>query len=154
IATREYLHVGELPQRELETIFVRGEPPDLRELIGWEYRGLNTPAFAKLLGIKKFVKGFYADDAGQVFGYNEPIVQNGLDEPWRAKPSGEAPKRFGFFRVMPVDASSRDNAYLNSVLLDYGSGPGTRWDPTRVLRDYVVRIERGSDERLLGKAYV
>ena len=44
---------------ELETTFLRGTMPKLDDLVGWEFRGINAPAWAKLAGIKKFVKGFY-----------------------------------------------------------------------------------------------
>jgi hypothetical protein len=39
------------------------------------------------------------------------------------------------------------------VLLDYGQGGNRPYDIARVLRDYVVRVQPGSDELLLGKAY-
>jgi hypothetical protein len=154
LASKEYLRVGSLPRHELEAIMRRGEAPSLDALVGWEWRGMNTMSWAPLAGIKKFIKGFYKNASGEVFGYNEPVVQNRLDQPWIAKPSDFAPKRFGFFLVEPVDATSRDNAYLNSVLLDYGRGGNAIVDPTQTLRDYVVRVERGSDELLLGTAWV
>jgi hypothetical protein len=148
----EYLRIGALPARELEAIMLRGEAPDPEALAGWEHRGLNTPAFAKLLGIKKFIKGFYQAAGGQVYGYNIPARQNRVEDPWEYK-HPEAPHRFGFYRVDAVDAALRDNAYLNSLLLDYGRGGNGALDPTSGLRDYLVRAERGSDEIFLGKAY-
>jgi len=39
------------------------------------------------------------------------------------------------------------------VLLDYGRGGNRGYDIARILRDYLVRIEPGSDGLLLGKAY-
>ncbi len=131
----------------------RGERPEPDRLAGWEFRGMNTPAFARLLGIQKFVKGFYKNDAGQLYGYNMPVVQDGLERPWTFTRPGD-PKRFGFFRVDVVDAAVRDNAYLEALLLDYGRGGGSELDPTTRLRDYLVRVEPGSDDLLLGKAYV
>jgi hypothetical protein len=130
--SREYLRLCALSSRELDAIFVRGEMPQAEALAGWEHRGTNTPAYARLLGIRKFVKGFYRDDGGEVYGYNMPVAQNRLEDAWIAEP-----KRFGFYRVAPVDPEARDNAYLHALL-----------------RDYLVRIERGSDELLLGKAFV
>lgn len=153
LATAEYLAIGERGADQLEAIMRRGEPPDVKALAGWEYRGMNVAFWAGVLPIKKFIKGFYEDDAGRVYGYNEPLVQNPLGEPWIAKPSDAQPKRFGFFLVTPPDASARDNTYLNSVLLDYSRGGNPIVDPSRGLRDYVVRIDKGSDERLLGKAF-
>lgn len=139
---------------ELAQLMERGEPPSLDALIGWEWRGLNTQWWAGLVGIRKFVKGFYRTDAGEVHGYNEPMVQNGWDAPWLARPRPDDPKRFGFFRVAPVDPSSRDRRYPNALLLDYGRGGNPRLDPSRVLRDYLVRVDSGSDELLLGVPYL
>ncbi len=152
-ASSEYLRLGTLSMKELEAVLVRGEPPDPAKLAGWEFRGMNTAAFTRALGIKKFIKGFYLSDAGQLHGYNIPVVQNGLDQPWIYKDESN-PKRFGFYRVDPVEPTARDNAYLSSLLLDYGRGGNHDLDPTSRLRDYLVRVERGSDELLLGKALV
>jgi hypothetical protein len=137
----------------LERAMLRGEPPALADLVGWEFRGLNTGVHARPLGIRKFIKGFYRRD-GEGFGYNLPAVQNRVPEPWRAKPNDASPRRFGFYRVAPVDPTARDNAYLNAVLLDYGRGGNQLVDPMRTLRDYVVQVAPGDPDLLLGKAYV
>jgi hypothetical protein len=154
LASTEYLQIGALPVAELEAIMLRGEAPPLDAIVGWEWRGLNTQGWAKPAGIKKFIKGFFESEGGAVYGYNEPVVQNRLDQPWIAKPSDLAPKRFGYFVVEPVDATSRDNVYLNSLLLDYGRGGNAKLDPTQTLRDYVVRVHPGSDDLLLGTAFL
>jgi hypothetical protein len=133
---------------ELDLAFVRGETPDLDSLVGWEFRGINHPGWAKLAGIKKFVKGFFRTEDGRVNGYNSPVVQNVLDGRWQV-----ASKRFGFYLVAPVDATSRDNAYLHAVLLDYGKGGNKPWDPTRGLRDYLVQVDPANPDLFLGKAY-
>jgi len=142
---------------ELETAFVRGCQPALDALVGWEFRGINRfPLYPlplpQLLGIKKFVKGFFREE-GRVMGYNCPVVQNVLDGRWHTKPSDTAPKRFGYYEVAPVDATRRDNAYLHAVLLDYGRGGNKPWDPTRGLRDYVVQVDPANPDLYLGKAY-
>src|SRR5512138_2856433 len=77
--TRAALALERATHAELELAFVRGETPDLEQLVGWEFRGINHPAWARLAGIKKFVKGFYRGDDGRVMGYNVPVVQNVLD---------------------------------------------------------------------------
>ncbi len=148
----EYLRIGALPARELEAVLLRGDTPDPEQLAGWEFRGLNTPSWARWLGIQKFVKGFYKSAAGQLFGYNIPVRQNPLDGPWEYK-NPKDPRRFGFYRVDLVDAAQKDNAYLHALLLDYGRGGNADLDPTSGLRDYLVRVERGADDLLLGKAY-
>lgn len=138
---------------ELDRVFLRGTTPELDALVGWELRGINHPAWARLAGIKKFVKGFFRAEDGRVMGYNCPVVQNVLDGRWHTRPSDTAPKRFGFYEVAPVDATSRDNAYLHAVLLDYGKGGNKPWDPTRGLRDYLVQVDPRNPDLYLGKAY-
>jgi len=148
-----YYQLERLGGKALETVFLRGLTPDLDQLAGWEFRGTNTPDFTKVLGIKKFIKGFYRRD-GEVWGYNTPVVQNDIRAPWIARPSESAPRRFGFYRVAPVDPTSRDNHYLHAVLLDYGRGDNPRTDPSRTLRDYLVQVDPGNPDLYLGKAYV
>ncbi|MBI2897798.1 MAG: hypothetical protein HYY06_29840 [Deltaproteobacteria bacterium] len=162
VASDAYRALLRAPTRELGEIMRRGETPDFDRMAGWEYRGFNRPepfeaqatALMKLAGIQKFIKGFYRDRTGTGFGYNEPAVQNGPEGPWIARPDPDRPKRFGFYRVVPVDPCDRDNRYLQALLLDYGAGPNPPWEPARVLRDYLVRVERGSDDLLLGAATV
>ena len=151
--TRAALALEQAPHAELELAFVRGEMPDLEQLVGWEFRGINHPLWAQLAGIKKFVKGFYRGEDGRVMGYNVPVVQNVLDGRWHLKPEDSAPKRFGFYQVAPVDPTSRDNEYLHSVLLDYGKGGNKRLDPTSGLRDYLVQVDPANPDLFLGKAY-
>ncbi|HTR54279.1 MAG TPA: hypothetical protein VMJ10_26485 [Kofleriaceae bacterium] len=135
---------------ELECKFVDGGTPELADLVGWEFRGINTQLFRsrhtpRLAGIKKFCKGMFRHEDGRVLGYNSPVAQNALDGRWDV-----APRRFGFYQVAPVDSTARDNAYLHAVLLDYSRGGGKPLDPTRGLRDYLVQIDR---DIYLGKAY-
>ena len=153
-ASAEYKRIAALSARELAAIFARGERPDIESMVGWIYRGANTHVVAKAAGIGKFVKGFYRDAAAEeARGYNIPVIPDALDRPWQLQPSPAAPKRFGFYRVAPVDATAPDNAHLHAILLDYGAVPGKILDPVRTLRDYLVRVEAGSDELLLGRAF-
>jgi hypothetical protein len=151
--TRAALVLEQTPMHGLERIFVNGAMPDLDALAGWEFRGinhmpLNVLPVAQLLGIKKFVKGFYRDESGRVMGYNSPVARNVLDGRWHV-----APKRFGFYEVAPVDPVARDNHYLHAVLLDYGKGGNPRSNPMSGLRDYLVQVDRGNPDLFLGKAY-
>ncbi len=152
--TAEARALDALPRHELERIMIRGERPDPEALIGWEFRGFNVAFWAPYSPIRKFTKGFFRGRDGATRGYNLPIVQDGLDRPWRAKPSDAAPKRFGFYLVTDPAPEARDNAYLHALLLDYGRGDNPLLDPSRVLRDYLVRVRPGSDDLLLGKATV
>lgn len=151
-ASAAYRELESLRSAELEEVFLRGEKPDIETFPGWIFRGTNTPGWAKIAGIKKFMKGFWrADD--RVYGYNLPTVQDSLYRPWNAKPSNANPKRFGFYSVTEVDPEATDNAYLHSVLLDYSKGGNPPWDPSRGLRDYVVQVDASNPDLFLGKAY-
>ena len=148
--TRAALALEQASWPELERHFVDGGTPELDTLVGWEFRGinrlpLNALPVARLLGIKKFCKGFLRGEDGRVMGYNSPVAMNALDGRWHI-----APKRFGFYEVYRVDPTARDNHYLHAVLLDYGRGDNKLHDPTRGLRDYLVQLD---DDLLLGKAY-
>jgi hypothetical protein len=151
------LELAALAMGELEVVFQRGATPALELLTGWEFRGINTPWWARAAGIKKFMKGFFVDpsrpEPGAIYGYNCPVVQNRLDGPWIAKPDDAAPKRFGFYKVSRVDPTVRDNAYLHAVLLDYGKGRNATLDPSQGLRDYLVQVDAGDLDLYLGKAY-
>jgi hypothetical protein len=151
-ASRDYLElIGRRP-RELRRLMAIGERPDPAALAGYEYRGTNTPPSARLLGIRRFVKGFRTAPDGSVTGYNKRVRGSDLSAPWTTttmRGLGE----FGFFTVASVDPEVRDNRHLNALLLDYGAGANPRIDISRVLRDYLVRVDRGSDDVLLGQAY-
>jgi hypothetical protein len=152
-ASARYRELETLRMGELEEVFLRGVTPDLDTFPGWVFRGANTPGWAKLVGIKKFMKGFWRDGNGQVFGYNLPVKQNSLYEPWRAKPNDDDPKRFGFYTVDAIDPEAVDNEYMHSVLLDYSKGGNPPWDPSRGLRDYLVQVDAANPDLFLGKAY-
>lgn len=151
--TAAALALEQATHAQLEQTFVRGTTPDVDGLVGWEFRGINHPAWASVVGIKKFIKGFFKTEDGRIKGYNCPVVQNVLDGRWHAKPSDTAPKRFGFYQVVPVDPTARDNAYLHALLLDYGKGGNAWFDPTKGIRDYLVQVDPENPDLLLGKAY-
>lgn len=149
-----FRRLATLEKRALELLLAEGEPSATGALDGWEYRGMNVGTGPKLLGIQKFMKGFSRRADGALFGYNLRVKQDGPGAPWVALPEGSAPRRFGFYRVSPVDPSSPDGRYPNALLLDYGQGGNGRLSPLSTLRDYLVRAEPGSDDLLLGKAYI
>ena len=147
-----YLELAGQPKRELDAVFAGGSPPDVIALAGYEFRGYNQPRAAALLGIRKFIKVFYTDASGRPFGCNTPVTQNGLHDEWLARPSAERPKRYAFFQVEPASPSAPDERRRGAALLDYSRGGNRAYDISRILRDYLVRVEPGSDELLLGKA--
>jgi hypothetical protein len=156
LPSQNALALEQMSVGELETVFVRGATPDIEALVGWEFRGINHllglgPVrfpLANLVGIKKFVKGFFRTEDGKVMGYNSPVKNNALDGRWHV-----ATKRFGFYEVDYVDATAYDNKYLHAVLLNYGKGGNPALDPTQVLRDYVVQVDPNNPNLFLGKAY-
>jgi hypothetical protein len=151
-STARYRELEALGNDALEVVFLRGTTPDPARLVGWEFRGTNVPGWARLLGIKKFIKGFWREGE-EVLGYNCPVVQNSLFEPWDSLPSNLHPKRFGFYKVTPVEATAKDNRYLHAVLLNYGEGPNPPWEPARGLRDYLVQVDPDNPDLYLGKAF-
>jgi hypothetical protein len=147
------LRLEQTPMHELDKVFQRGTTPSLDALVGWEFRGinhlpLNALPLAQIAGIKKFVKGFFRDESGRVMGYNSPTKNNALDGRWHV-----AAKRFGFYEVAEVDPTARDNKYLHALLLDYGKGDNPFYDPSALLRDYVVQVDADNPDLFLGKAY-
>ena len=104
----------------LELVLRAGQSPQMEAIVGSEWCGYNTPWLTKVLGIQKFIKGFFQGPQ-TTEGYNTPAVQNGIDGLWLAQPSPETPRRFGFYTVTHVEPSARDNFYPQSLLLDYGA---------------------------------
>jgi hypothetical protein len=152
VSTR-YLDLARKSKRELADVFAAGTAPDVPALIGFEFRGFNQPATTALLGIRKFIKVFYLDQAGRSVGCNTPVVQNGLDSEWIARPHPDRPKRYAFYSVDPADPDASDQRRQGAVMLDYSRGANPQFHPARILRDYLVRVDPGSDDLLLGRAF-
>ena len=148
----------EIGQGERETLMMRGTAPRFEDLVGWEFAGANALGLTKLIGIRKFTKGFYEgpprSDGPSPFvqGYNIVVRQNGDEAPHEYVPSDAAPKRHGFYRVHAVDPQARDSRYPGALLLDYGLGGNGLFGPP--LRDYIVQIYPDDPDLLLGKAYL
>ncbi len=122
---------------ELDALMAAGKAPSEDALAGWEFRGWNHPPVLALLGIRKFVKGFFRADGLE--GYNRPPKQDAFDAEWTG--AGEP---FGFYRVSPAEGS---------LLLDYGASPRNPfWKPERFLRDYLVQPDPAEPDVFLGLA--
>lgn len=168
MAKHTFEELARMKPRQLEDILRGATPPDPNGLVGWEFRGWNVvepigEPVVRLLGIRRFAKGFYVapgdkppSEGGQLLGYNVDIRPGGLDEPWTGKPSDEAPKRRGFFVVHLTGAK----AHPNSLFLDYSG----RADKNGVfdggplfgdggLKDFLVQPDADNPDVLLGKAY-
>jgi hypothetical protein len=129
---------------ELERAMAEGHPFDPAELDGRVYRGisLGLPGWIERLTWKKFAKGFRRDPDGRLRGWNQRIVQDGLDRPWSPKLKRGQPIRFGRFEVV-TDARG-------GVVLDYGAAATEL--ALRAVRDPLVALRAGSSELLLGRS--
>lgn len=142
---------------QLELALLGGVPPKLESLTGWEFGGGNCVRLYSLLGIRKFVKGFYEGapraegPSPFIQGYNIAAIGNADAEPHVCKPSDEKPGRYGFYRVHAPVPGARDARYSNALLLDYGLGGNGLFGPP--LRDYIVQVYPDDPDLLLGKAY-
>lgn len=150
-----YIDLTLASKEDLEKYMRKGQTPDVRKLIGYQFKGYNTLDLTTVLGFRKFKKGFFAEEEpkharASIWGYNMDVQQNGLGEPWI--PKDKAP--YGFYRVYPVDPGEKDNLLPNALLLNYGQGKNPAVDPSGFLRDYLVQVDPENDDLLLGKAYV
>jgi hypothetical protein len=141
--------------RRLRELLISGEAPDPAALAGWEYRGVNMPATVpRLLGIRRFLKGFVGERNGRFIGYNKQVVGSRLEQPWTCRPQRDGREAYAYFVVRTVDPEAIDNRYPNAVLFDYGAVPEPESGGAARLRDYVVRVTPGSDDLLLGRAFL
>jgi hypothetical protein len=138
-----------------EEVLLQGTAPAFEELEGWEFRGYNVSAASELIRARKFKKGFYADptNPAMLLGYNVKVEQNGLLNPWIDQLQHGAPVRHALYAVYPVRADEKDKLYPNALMLNYGMGQNPPFDPSRVLRDYLVQVSVDNSDLLLGKAY-
>ncbi len=148
---RKLEDIAKLSDKELEDVYENGTTPDPEKLVGWEFCGYNVPFITKLLGIKKFKKGFFKE-GDDVFGYNIPIYQNDITGPWRCRPVDHNPKRFGWFSVKEVKPDMKENKEPNSLILNYADGKNMPWEGS-MLRDYIKQIDPDNEDLYLGKAY-
>jgi hypothetical protein len=152
MADMNFLSFLRLPPFVLEAILLQGKRPDVSKLVGWEFKGHNIGLLPRLGRILKFKKGFVSF-GDEVIGYNVLVEQNSPTEPWIALPDESNPKRHGFFKVYPAEFSPKYNLYPHALLLDYSKGGNPIFDPSRVLRDYLVKPFEDNDDLYLGKAY-
>jgi hypothetical protein len=152
LPSADYLALVATPPTGLTAVMRRGDTPDVDALAGWEWRGTNLPATSRLLGLRRFIKGF--GTGAPLEGYNVSVVGADLSAPWTPRLQRDGRREWARFSVAPVDPAARDNQYLHALLIDYAAvavpEPGI---PGR-LRDYLVRVVPGSDELLLGHAFL
>lgn len=146
-----------LDTKELDRLMQEGTMPSVADLVGYEFRGFNVPWAARLIGAKKFKKGFFGEpDGDYCWGYNVIVEQNGMDEPWNAEPNEEKPRRHHFFKVFPGSAAMANKPlYPNSMVIDY-----RYWEeyfvlyPPRYTVDYLVYPDPDNRDLILAKSYL
>jgi len=153
-----YESLARARDRDLEYVLRSGVTPDMGRLVGFEFKGYNTPFITEVLGFRKFKKGFFLDqgqalEGGEISGYNVVVAQNPLQDQWKAMPSEDNPKRHGFYRAYKVRMAEIDNLYPNALLLNYGMGGNSLLNPARLLRDYLVQVDQDNPDLYLGKAH-
>jgi hypothetical protein len=117
-------------RRVLEEVMRTGATPDIDQLLGHTYRGLNSGLVPRITG-RKFRKVFHEHE-GRPFGHN--VVDR------RGKPV-----EIGWFSIRPegrlvhFDYNVKQNGGLNF--------------PLRGIQDFVVLPNPGDHTLVLGKAY-
>ncbi len=132
---------------ELMRVFSRAQPVRPDAIADYRYRGisLGLPGWVERLTWKKFAKSFARHADGSIRGWNERIVQDGLDAPWRTQLRGGEPWHFGWFGVVPCAGS-------DDCEIDYSVGTHGL-SPLRRLRDPLRSLDEDS-HTLLGYSLV
>ena len=152
--SEDYLALIRTPPSKLRSVIARGDTPDPNSLAGWEWRGTNMPASSRLLGLRRFIKGFVLRETGSVEGYNVLVTGADLLSPMNERVQRDGRREWARFDIGPVNPRMNDNRYLHALLLDYGSMATSEAGIVGRLRDYLVRVVPGSDELLLGRAFI
>ena len=155
--TSDYLALVRAPTTQLAKLMERGDTPDVAALVGREWRGTNMPATSRLLGLRRFLKGFERvgedGEAFQAEGYNVTVPGHDLTTPWTDRRRRDGRREWARFTVARVDPGAVDNRYLDALLIDYSTPAAAERGIPRLLRDYLVRVVPGSDALLLGQAF-
>lgn len=146
-----------LRQRALRAMLAGGHPVDPDALAGFAYRGvaLGLPDIAVRLSWLTFQKTFHREAGGRLVGWNVRLEQRGLSavsDPMRRRDG--TPLTFGYYEVVPAAGRRAPIAPAGALLIDYGRGGNSFFEPFRFMRDPLVALEAGNAERLLGWSYV
>jgi hypothetical protein len=130
----------ELSNKRLGELMRTGSTPKIEEVVGYEFRGYNVPWATKLMGTKKYKKGFYAQPgvSAYAWGYNVPVVQNRKTEPWLAVPNEANPRRYFFFKVFPAGTPGYDKKMAHALIIDYSKWRYFFLNPIQRTLDYLV----------------
>ncbi len=156
-------------KKTLDDVMKNGTMPDLESMIGWEFDGYNLTFMATILGIRKFRKGFYKEkgyykgynefikgfdkEEDKFKGYNVKMKQNKFEQLWGYK-NGK-PERFGWFNIFKSYRFGKDglDIHPNAALLHYGLDERNTLFEGKMLRDYLVQVNKDDKDLYLGKAY-
>ena len=95
LPSADYLALVRSPSSRLVEVARRGGRPDVQALAGWEWRGTNMPGSSRLLGLRRFIKGFVAGGDGQLDGYNVSVAGSNLSSPWKDRPQRDGRRVVG-----------------------------------------------------------
>lgn len=115
----------------LKEVFESGSAPDVDQLLGHTYDGLNRGLVTRLTG-QRFKKVFYLED-GEPFGHNV-VTRRGR------------PVELGWFRLYPEGRALR-------IDYDVEQNSGSEL-ALRLIQDLVVLPNPGDHDLVLGKAHL
>jgi hypothetical protein len=147
-----------LDGKELRQLLVASHPVQAEDLVGFVYKGtsLGMPGWVDKVAWKTFAKAFYQEpESKAIRGWNIKLRQGLADQRFECLTTrrGE-PKTFGHFKVVSAAGSRMPLPCHHGLLLDYGPGGNSRFDPTRLIRDPLLAIESGSSDFLMGWSYL
>jgi hypothetical protein len=150
--------VANATDRARNVMFMSGTAPKFEDLVDWDFTGFNPYAHLKLLGIQRFVKGFF-QKAGEappskverIYGYNIFCSSKAPEGVWQTMPSEDTPQRHGFYDVYNEGPGSK---FPHSLMLHYGVPENHNANPERLIRDYLVQVNPNDPDLLLGKAFL
>jgi len=142
----EYLALVRTPPARLTGVLRRGDTPHVDALAGWEWRGTNMPATSRLLGLRRFIKGFTLVEDGRAAGYNVSVPGADLSSPWTPRNQCDGRREWASFTITTVDPTATDNRYLHALLLDLQrrriARAGYRRTAARLPRPRCARLRR------------
>ncbi len=147
--------ISTLSEKQLAEIMKHGATPALAHVAGYEFNGYNFNWMTTVTQTRKFKKGFYGRPAdGFLWGYNVPVEQNAITEPWIARSDDLGPIKYYPFKTFGagMDGNSK---HANGLVIDYKkSDQYPFWNPVQQTIDYLVFAEPGNTDLLLGISYL
>lgn len=139
---------------DLDALMTTRPAPELADVVGLECRGWNLQKTTELIRTRKFIKGFIGDAAVTLaFGYNKPVTQNGLHQPWTPILRNGHEVQYLPFAVLP-GTQVADAVYPRALVVDYRRWPGAfPLNPVTRTVDYLIVPDPSNPRLLVGKSY-